>query len=73
MATPEGKPADGFETQFGTNYLAHFLSFQLHKPTLLASSTSAFNSYALYFFSSGYRGAGIQFDNYNLEKRDYAP
>lgn len=73
MATPEGKTADGFETQFGTNHLAHFLLFQLLKPTLLASSTPSFNSRVICLSSSGHRGAGIQFDNYSFEKGDYAP
>lgn len=73
MATPEGRTADGFETQFGTNHLAHFLLFQLLKPTLLASSTPGFNSRVVCLSSSGHRGAGIQFDDYNFEKGDYAP
>ena len=44
MATPEGRTEDGFETQFGTNHVGHFLLFQLLKPALLASSTPSFNS-----------------------------
>lgn len=73
MAPPEGKTADGFETQFGTNHLAHFLLFQLLKPTLLASATPTFNSRVVCLTSSGHRGAGIQFDNYNFEKGDHSP
>ena len=44
MACPEGKTQDGYETQFGTNHLGHFLFFQLLKGTLLASSTPKYNS-----------------------------
>lgn len=73
IATPEGRMADGFETQSGTNHLAHFLLFQLLKPNLLTSATPSFNSRNVCLSSSGYLGVGIQFDNYNFEKGDYAP
>ena len=73
MATPQGKTADGFELQFGTCHLAHFLLFQLLKPTLLASSTPTFNSRVIALSSSGHRTAGIQFKDYNFEKYPYSP
>ena len=73
MATPEGKTADGFETQFGTNHLAHFLLFQLLKPILLASSTPTFNSRVVCVSSSGHRAGGVRFDDYNFTKGDYTP
>lgn len=72
MAVPTlEKTADGFESQFGTNHLAHFLLFQLLKPTLLASSTPEFNSRVVTVSSLGHRSAGIQFGNYNFETGHY--
>ena len=74
MALPEvHKTADGFEAQFGTNHLAHFLLFQLLKPTLLASSTRSFNSRVVALSSSGHRAGGVQSDNYGFEKGGYTP
>ena len=73
MATPKGKTADGFETQFGTNHLAHFLLFQLLKSTLLASSTSNFNSRVVTLSSSGHRNSGLLTDGYNFEHTEYSP
>jgi len=72
MATPQGKTEDGFETQLGTNHLAHFLLFNLLKPALLASSTPEFQSRVVSVSSSGHAVAGIFFDDLNLEK-DYEP
>lgn len=67
MMAPEGRTADGFETHFGTNHLAHFLLFQLLKPTLLSSSTADFNSRVVLLSSIAHRSAEINFDNLNLD------
>ncbi|TVY53765.1 Retinol dehydrogenase 14 [Lachnellula cervina] len=67
MACPEGRTKDGFESQFGTNHLAHFLLFNLLKPTLLASSTPDFNSRAVILTSIAHRWGSVVFDNLNLD------
>lgn len=66
MASPEGKTADGFETQIGTNYLAHFLLFCLLKPTLLASVTPQFHSRVVLLSSLGHRFSSVNVNNLNL-------
>jgi len=68
MATPEGKTKDGWETQFGTNHLAHFLLFQILKPALLASSTPEFNSRVVNVSSIGHRYGPVHVGDYNFEK-----
>jgi NAD(P)-dependent dehydrogenase (short-subunit alcohol dehydrogenase family) len=69
---PEGTTVDGFETQFGTNHLGHFLLFELLKPTLLASSTASFNSRVINVTSGSHRRTGMILDNLNL-KGIYSP
>jgi NAD(P)-dependent dehydrogenase (short-subunit alcohol dehydrogenase family) len=71
MHTPEGKTADGFETQFGTNFLGHYLLFNLLKPTLLASASPHFASRVVVVSSSGHRICGVDFDDLNFEERPY--
>jgi NAD(P)-dependent dehydrogenase (short-subunit alcohol dehydrogenase family) len=66
MACPESKTANGFESQFGVNHLAHFLLFQLLKPLLLASSTPKLQSRVVSLSSSGHRLSDVHFDNYSL-------
>jgi len=73
MATPEGTTEDGFETQFGTNHLGHFLLFQLLKSTLLASTTPDFNSRVISVSSTGHRNSTIHFDDFNLRQAGYSP
>ncbi|KAJ6149275.1 short-chain dehydrogenase [Penicillium samsonianum] len=72
MACPEGRTADGLETQFGTNHVAHFLLFDLLKPRLLSSSTPAFNSRVVIVASSAHRVSSVHFDNLTLEG-EYEP
>ncbi|KAH6977596.1 short-chain dehydrogenase [Ilyonectria sp. MPI-CAGE-AT-0026] len=66
MMTPEGRTADGFETQLGINHLAHFLLFNLLKPALLASTTPKFNSRVVFLSSIAHRTGEVNFDNINL-------
>ncbi|OTA96397.1 hypothetical protein M434DRAFT_392836 [Hypoxylon sp. CO27-5] len=67
MKTPESRTKDGFELQFGTNHLSHFLLFYLLKDLLLASSTPEFHSRVVNVSSSGHRYGPVRFENLNFE------
>ncbi|KAF2094665.1 short-chain dehydrogenase [Rhizodiscina lignyota] len=54
MAAPHGHTKDGFELQFGTNHLSHFLLTKLLLPTLIASSTPEFASRIVNLSSNGH-------------------
>ena len=74
MAVPDRQLSkDGFELQFATNHLSHFLLFQLLKPALLAGSTSEFQSRVVSLASDGHRWHGLFGPDYNFEKGDYNP
>lgn len=63
---------DGYEMQFGTNHLSHFLFFELLKPALLAASTPDFHSRVVNVSSAAHLRCGINdSDNYNFEKGGY--
>ena len=54
MALPEGKTADGFEMQFGTNHLGHFYLTYLLMPLLLkAGGARVVNTTSTARFSAG--------------------
>lgn len=67
MNTPEERTKDGFELQFGTNHLSHFLLFYLLNDMLLASSTPQFHSRVVSVSSAAHRYAPVQLDNVNFE------
>ena len=74
MATPKGRTADGFESQFGTNHLGHFLLFQLLKPAFLVGATPERPSRVISVSSTGHRNAAsLDFDNLDFSKSPYTP
>jgi NAD(P)-dependent dehydrogenase (short-subunit alcohol dehydrogenase family) len=68
MMTPESRTVEGFESQFGINHLAHFLLFQLLKPTLIASATPEFGSRVISLSSISHRTGSINFSDISSEK-----
>src|ERR1700760_3122175 len=67
MATPLGKTSDGFETQFGTNHLGHFV-FINRIASLLAPGGRLIN-----LSSSGHRFANVSLEDPNFESTTYEP
>ena len=67
MNTPESRTKDGFELQFGTNHLSHFLLFYLLKDMLLKSSTPEFHSRVVNVASAGHRYGPLRLDNVNFD------
>ena len=67
MAPPLGRTADGFETQFGTNHLGHFVLINriagLLKPGARVVSLA----------SSGHRFSDVDLDDPNFERTEYTP
>ncbi|WP_395053294.1 oxidoreductase [Flavobacterium sp.] len=64
MIPPSAKSEDGFELQFGVNFIGHFtLTGQLFN---LLESTP--NARVVTLSSIAHRGASIDFDNFKLEK-----
>ncbi len=67
MATPFGHTADGFETQFGTNHLGHFVFVNRIAP-LLREGGRLIN-----LASSGHRFANVDLADPNFEHTGYTP
>lgn len=67
MACPFAKTADGFEMQFGTNHLGHFLLTNLLRDLLLASGDARI----VCLSSGGHKYSDIIYDDPNFEKTPY--
>jgi len=64
MMPPESKTKDGFELQFGVNFLGHFLLTNLLYDKLKETKSSR----VVTLSSIAHRGASIDFDNLRVEK-----
>jgi NAD(P)-dependent dehydrogenase (short-subunit alcohol dehydrogenase family) len=66
MATPKGVTADGFETQFGTNHLGHFVLVN-RIASLLKPGSRLVN-----LASAGHRFSDINLEDPNFEHTEYS-
>ena len=69
MACPLGHTADGFETQFGTNHLGHFLLTALLAPALLRSPAPR----VVTLSSAGHSRSDVDLEDPNFEHTEYSP
>lgn len=67
MATPFGHTADGFESQFGTNHLGHFVFVNRMAPMLRTGGC------LINLSSSGHRYSNVDLDDPNFERTPYEP
>jgi NAD(P)-dependent dehydrogenase (short-subunit alcohol dehydrogenase family) len=67
MATPFGHTVDGFETQFGTNHLGHFVLVNRIAKLLRAGGR------LVNVASSGHRFSNVNLDDPNFERTPYDP
>lgn len=67
MAPPFGKTVDGFETQFGTNHLGHFVFVNRIAGLLKAGSR------VVSLASAGHRFSDVDLEDPNFETTEYTP
>ena len=67
MATPFGKTVDGFETQFGTNHLGHFVLVN-RIASLIRDGGRLIN-----LSSAGHRYSNVDLEDPNFERTPYEP
>jgi len=68
MACPFSRTHDGFELQFGTNHIGHFLLTNLLVPALLRGAPARIVNLS----SGGHRFSNVLFDDPNFERTEYS-
>jgi NAD(P)-dependent dehydrogenase (short-subunit alcohol dehydrogenase family) len=69
MACPQDQTSDGFEMQFGTNHLGHFLLTNLLAPALVAGAPAR----VVELSSRGHRFSDVDLDDPGFERTPYEP
>ena len=69
MACPKDTTYDGFELQFGTNHLGHFLLTNLLAPALVAGEPAR----VVELSSRGHRFSDVDLDDPDFERTEYDP
>jgi NAD(P)-dependent dehydrogenase (short-subunit alcohol dehydrogenase family) len=69
MACPFGRTVDGFETQFGTNHLGHFLLTAMLSPAILRGDAPR----VVTLTSAGHSRSDVDLTDPNFETTEYSP
>ena len=67
MACPEARVGPGWESQFATNHLGHYVLANLLWPAL----SSGDGARVVALTSTGHKITGVRFDDWNFERDDY--
>lgn len=71
MACPQGETADGFEMQFGTNHLGHFLLTKELMPLLEKAADAGPDARIVNLSSRGHHMDKVHLDDPNFRDREY--
>ena len=71
MACPLTRSPQGWEAQFATNHLGHFVLTTSLLPALLMAAQNSGDARVVCLSSSGHKISGMEFDDIHFERREY--
>ena len=71
MACPLARSRQGWEAQFATNHLGHFVLTTALMPALLKAAQKTGDARVVCLSSSGHKISGVEFDDIHFERREY--